>query len=184
MSPRSSTTTASLSGTTSSGAAPPRSVPSSTSCNIGTFSKAGTFDGAIEHLPYLADLGITHVEVMPVAGWAGNQGWGYDSVALFTTHEPYGGPDGSQALRRRLPRQWASRSSWMSFTTTSGRSGNYTNKFGPYLTKDRKTPWGDAVNLDGEGSDEVRRFFVDNALMWLKDYHCDGLQIRRSSRLP
>ena len=143
--------------------------------HIGTFSKAGTFDGAIEHLPYLADLGITHVEVMPVAGWAGNQGWGYDSVALFTTHEPYGGPDG---FKRFVDACHAVGLAVILDVVYNhfGPSGNYTNKFGPYLTKDRKTPWGDAVNLDGEGSDEVRRFFVDNALMWLKDYHCDGLR--------
>ena len=72
--------------------------------HIGTFSKEGTFDGAIRHLQYLADLGVTHVEVMPVAAWAGHQGWGYDSVALFATHEPYGGPRRLQTLCRCLPR--------------------------------------------------------------------------------
>ncbi len=143
--------------------------------HIGTFSKEGTFDGAIQHLPYLTELGITHVEVMPVAAWAGNQGWGYDSVALFATHEPYGGPDG---LKRFVDACHAVGLSVILDVVYNhfGPVGNYTTKFGPYLNSDRKTPWGDAVNLDGEGSDEVRRFFVDNALMWLRDYHCDGLR--------
>lgn len=143
--------------------------------HIGTFSKEGTFEGAIPHLKYLADLGITHVEIMPVFAWAGQQGWGYDGVALFSTHEPYGGPDG---FKRFVD---ACHSHGLSVVLDVvynhfGPVGNYTTKFGPYLNADRKTPWGDAVNLDGQGSDEVRRFFIDNALMWLKDYHCDGLR--------
>ena len=143
--------------------------------HIGTFSKEGTFDGAIEHLKYLADLGVTHVEVMPVAAWAGNQGWGYDSTALFSTHEPYGGPDG---FKRFVDACHATGLGVVLDVVYNhfGPVGNYTTKFGPYLNENRKTPWGDAVNLDGEGSDEVRRFFVDNALMWLKEYHCDGLR--------
>jgi maltooligosyltrehalose trehalohydrolase len=143
--------------------------------HIGTFSKEGTFDSAIQHLPYLADLGVTHVEVMPVAAWAGKQGWGYDSVALFATHEPYGGPDG---FKRFVDACHANGLSVILDVVYNhfGPVGNYTTKFGPYLNADRKTPWGSAVNLDGEGSDEVRRFFVDNALMWLRDYHCDGLR--------
>ena len=143
--------------------------------HIGTFSKEGTFDGAIQHLPYLAELGVTHVEVMPVAAWAGQQGWGYDSVALFATHEPYGGPDG---LKRFVDACHATGLSVILDVVYNhfGPVGNYTTKFGPYLNADRKTPWGSAVNLDGEGSDEVRRFFIDNTLMWLRDFHCDGLR--------
>lgn len=143
--------------------------------HIGTFSPEGTFDGAISHLDHLVELGITHVEVMPVAAWAGHQGWGYDSVALFATHEPYGGPDG---LKRFVDCCHAKGLSVILDVVYNhfGPVGNYTGKFGNYLNENRKTPWGDAVNLDGEGSDEVRRFFVDNALMWLKDYHCDGLR--------
>ena len=143
--------------------------------HIGTFSKEGTFDGAIQHLQHLVDLRITHVEVMPIAAWAGNQGWGYDSVALFAAHEPYGGPDG---FKRFVDACHAVGLSVILDVVYNhfGPVGNYAMKFGPYLTEKRKTPWGDAVNLDEEGSDEVRRFFVDNALMWLKDYHCDGLR--------
>ena len=143
--------------------------------HIGTFSKEGTFDGAIEHLPYLANLGITHVEVMPVASWAGQQGWGYDSVALFATHEPYGGPDGFKRFVDACHGVGLSVILDVVYNHF-GPVGNYATKFGPYLNGNRKTPWGNAVNLDQQGSDEVRRFFVDNALMWLKDYHCDGLR--------
>ena len=143
--------------------------------HIGTFSQEGTFDGAIPHLPYLAELGVTHVEVMPVAAWAGDRGWGYDGVALFATHEAYGGADG---FKRFVDACHGTGLSVILDVVYNhfGPVGNYSTKFGPYLNVNRKTPWGDAVNLDGEGSDEVRRFFVDNALMWLKDYHCDGLR--------
>jgi maltooligosyltrehalose trehalohydrolase len=143
--------------------------------HIGTFSAEGTFDGAIEHLDYLCELGVTHIELMPVAEFAGERGWGYDGVALFATHEPYGGPDG---LKRFVD---ACHSRGLSVILDVvynhfGPVGSYSNKFGPYLTEKHKTPWGDAVNLDEGGSDEVRRFFCDNAIMWLKDYHCDGLR--------
>lgn len=143
--------------------------------HIGTFSPEGTFDGAIPHLQYLAELGVTHVEVMPIAGWAGKQGWGYDSVALFATHEAYGGPDGFKRFVDACHAHGLSVILDVVFNHF-GPVGNYTGKFGDYLNKDRKTPWGDAVNLDGKGSDEVRRFFIDSVLMWLKDYHCDGLR--------
>jgi maltooligosyltrehalose trehalohydrolase len=143
--------------------------------HVGTFSKSGTFDGAIEHLDYLVDLGITHIELMPVAEFAGERGWGYDGVALFATHEPYGGPNG---LKRFVDACHAKCLSVILDVVYNhfGPVGNYANKFGPYVTDKHKTPWGDAVNLDEGGSDEVRRFFCDNALMWLKDYHCDGLR--------
>lgn len=143
--------------------------------HIGTFSKAGTFDGAIEHLDYLVNLGVTHIEVMPVAEFAGDRGWGYDGVALFATHEPYGGPDGFKRLVDACHAKGLSVILDVVYNHF-GPVGNYTNKFGRYVTSRHKTPWGDAVNLDEGGSDEVRRFFCDNALMWLKDYHCDGLR--------
>ncbi len=143
--------------------------------HIGTFSREGTFDSAIEHLEYLTELGVTHVEVMPVASWAGERGWGYDGVALFAPQEQYGGPDG---FKRFVDACHAKGLSVVLDVVYNhfGPVGNYATKFGPYLNTDRRTPWGDTVNLDGEGSDEVRRFFVDNALMWLKNYHCDGLR--------
>jgi len=155
--------------------APPRTGAILYELHVGTFSKEGTFDGAIQHLDYLADLGITHVDVMPVAEFAGHRGWGYDGVSLFATHEPYGGPDGF----KRFVDACHSKGIGVVLDVVYnhfGPVGNYTTKFGPYLTESRRTPWGDAVNLDQAGSDEVRRFFCDNATMWLKDYHCDGLR--------
>lgn len=144
--------------------------------HIGTFSPEGTFDGAIQKLDYLVDLGITHIEVMPVNEFAGNRGWGYDGVFLFAVFEPYGGPDG---FKRFVDACHAKNLAVVLDVVYNhfGPVGNYTNKFGPYLTDRFHTPWGAAVNFNESGSDEVRRFFCDNALMWLKDFHVDGLRL-------
>ncbi len=144
--------------------------------HVGTYSREGTFDGAIQHLDHLCELGITHIELLPVAEFAGNRGWGYDGVALFAVFEPYGGPDG---LKRLVD---ACHSKGLAVVMDVvynhfGPVGNYTNKFGPYLTEDYKTPWGAAVNFSKGGSDEVRRYFCDNAIMFLRDYHMDGLRL-------
>jgi maltooligosyltrehalose trehalohydrolase len=144
--------------------------------HIGTFSPAGTFDGAIKYLPHLVQLGITHVEVMPVAAFEGDYGWGYDGVALFAPHHPYGGPE---ALKRFIN---ACHSHGLAVIMDVvynhlGPVGNYLNQYGPYFTDRYHTPWGSAVNLDGPDSYEVRRFICDNARMWLEDYHCDGLRL-------
>jgi maltooligosyltrehalose trehalohydrolase len=144
--------------------------------HIGTFTPAGTLDAAIEKLDHLVDLGITHVELMPVVSFAGNHGWGYDGVALYSVHEPYGGPD---ALTRFVNAAHESGLAVLLDVVYNhfGPAGNYTGKFGPYLIDAHKTPWGGAVNLEGAGSREVRRFFCDNALMWMRDYHIDGLRL-------
>ena len=144
--------------------------------HIGTFTPAGTLDAAIEKLDHLVDLGITHVELMPVASFAGNHGWGYDGVALYSVHEPYGGPD---ALKRFVNEAHTKGLAVLLDVVYNhfGPSGNYTGKFGPYLIDAHKTPWGGAVNLEDAGSREVRRFFCDNALMWMRDYHIDGLRL-------
>ena len=144
--------------------------------HIGTFSAEGTFDGAIAHLDHLVELGITHVEVMPVAAFAGERGWGYDGVALFAVAQPYGGPDG---FKRFVDACHAKGLAVILDVVYNhfGPVGNYAPKFGPYLTERYVTPWGAAVNLDQPGSDEVRRYFCDNALMWLRDYHTDGLRL-------
>ncbi len=144
--------------------------------HIGTFSQEGTYDGAIQHLDHLADLGVTHIEIMPVSEFAGSRGWGYDGVALFAVFEPYGGPDG---LKRLVDACHAKGLGVIMDVVYNhfGPVGNYTTKFGPYLTDKYHTPWGAAVNFNEAGSDEVRRFFLDNATMWLKDYHCDGLRL-------
>lgn len=144
--------------------------------HIGTFSDEGTFDGAIGHLDYLVDLGITHIEIMPVADFEGCHGWGYDGVALFAVSEGYGGPD---ALKRFVDACHTRGLSVILDVVYNhfGPTGNYSSKFGPYLTEKHKTPWGPAVNLNEGGSDEVRRFFCDNVEMWLRDYHFDGLRL-------
>ena len=107
--------------------------------HIGTFSEEGTFESAIQHLPYLADLGVTHVEVMPVAAWAGQQGWGYDSVALFAPHEPYGGSDGFKRFVDACHGNGLSVILDVVYNHL-GPVGNYATKFDPYLNEDRKTP--------------------------------------------
>jgi len=144
--------------------------------HIGTFSAEGTFDGAITHLDHLAELGITHIEVMPIADFAGDRGWGYDGVALFAVTEAYGGPEG---FKRFVDACHAKGMAVVLDVVYNhfGPVGNYTNRFGPYLTEKYQTPWGAAVNFNEGGSDEVRRFFCDNALMWLRDYHVDGLRL-------
>ena len=144
--------------------------------HIGTFSEAGTFEGAIAKLPHLVDLGVTHVELMPVCEFSGARGWGYDGVDLFAPHHAYGRPDD---LKRLVDACHAHGLAVILDVVYNhfGPAGNYVGKFGPYFTHRYKTPWGDAVNLDDAGSDEVRRFFCDNALMWLRDYHFDGLRL-------
>ena len=144
--------------------------------HIGTFTAAGTFDAAIDRLSHLTDLGVTHVELMPVAEFSGNRGWGYDGVDLFAPHHAYGGPQG---LKRLVDTCHARGLAVLLDVVYNhfGPSGNYLPRFGAYLTHRYATPWGDAVNFDERGSDEVRRLFCDNALMWLRDYHFDGLRI-------
>jgi len=144
--------------------------------HIGTFTQAGTLDAAIDKLDHLAELGITHVELMPVASFAGDYGWGYDGVALYSVYEPYGGPD---ALKRFVDAAHRKGLAVLLDVVYNhfGPVGNYTGKFGPYILDAHKTPWGGAVNLEGAGSYEVRRFFCDNALMALRDYHIDGLRL-------
>ena len=144
--------------------------------HIGTFTQEGTLDAAIERLDHLVELGITHVELMPVAAFTGHHGWGYDGVALFAVHEPYGGPD---ALKRFVDAAHAKELSVVLDVVYNhfGPVGNYSGKFAPYLDESHRTPWGGAVNLEGAWSHHVRRFFCDNALMWMRDYHIDGLRL-------
>ncbi len=144
--------------------------------HIGTFTPEGTFDAAGEKLKYLYDLGITHVEVMPVAEAAGNRGWGYDGVDLFASSSCYGGPDAFKRFVNACHIQGIGVILDVVYNHF-GPVGNYTSKFGPYATDKHKTPWGDAVNLEDRGSDEVRKFFFDNALMWMREFHVDGLRL-------
>jgi len=144
--------------------------------HIGTFTPAGTFDAAIARLPYLKELGITHVEIMPVASFPGRWGWGYDGVALFAPQEAYGGPDGLKRLVDACHGIGLAAVLDVVYNHF-GPAGNYTGVFGPYILHESETPWGGVVNLDGEGSTQVRRFFIDNALMWLRDYRFDALRL-------
>jgi maltooligosyltrehalose trehalohydrolase len=156
--------------------APPLSSGLIYELHVGTFTPKGTFDSAIERLDHLVKLGITHVELMPVAAFPGERGWGYDGAALFAVYEGYGGPDG---LKRLVDACHARGLAVLLDVVYNhfGPVGNYTGRFGPYLTNRHHTPWGGAINFDDWGSDEVRRFFCDNALMWMRDYHIDGLRL-------
>ncbi len=144
--------------------------------HIGTFSREGTFDGAIEHLADLADLGVTHVEVMPVAAFNGDRGWGYDGVAWYAVHEPYGGPEAFARFVDACHRHDLAVVLDVVYNHL-GPSGNYLPEFGPYLTDRYDTPWGQALNLDGPGADQVRAFIIGNALHWLADFHVDALRL-------
>ena len=144
--------------------------------HVGTFSAGGTFDGVRERLDHFVDLGVTHVELMPVAEFPGARGWGYDGVNLFAPHSAYGGPEG---LKRLVDAAHARGLAVLLDVVYNhlGPEGNYLGRFGPYFTDRYGTPWGAAVNFDDRGSHEVRRFVVDNATMWLRDYHIDGLRL-------
>lgn len=156
--------------------APPLASAVIQEVHIGTFTPEGTFDDAIGRLDHLVDLGITHVQLMPVAEFPGDRGWGYDGVDLYAPHRAYGGPDALKRLVDACHRKGLAVLLDVVYNHL-GPDGNYLARFGPYFTDAYRTPWGDAVNLDRAGSDQVRRFLVDNALMWLRDYHMDGLRI-------
>ena len=143
--------------------------------HVGTFTPAGTFDAAIEHLDHLVDLGVDLVELLPVNAFNGEYGWGYDGVGWFAPHEAYGGPDG---LKRFVD---AAHGRGLGVLLDAvynhfGPSGAYAPMFAPYLSAGNN-PWGSAVNVDGPLSDGVRRYIVDSVLMWLRDYHVDGLRL-------
>ena len=144
--------------------------------HVGTFTSEGTFAAAEARLEYLKTLGVTHVELMPVASFPGARGWGYDGVDLFAPQESYGGPEG---LKHFVNAAHALGLAVILDVVYNhlGPSGNYLSRFGPYFTASHHTPWGDAVNFEDAGSHEVRRFFIDNAKMWLHDYHFDGLRL-------
>ena len=156
--------------------APPLSSAIIYELHVGTFTEAGTFAAAIDKLDHLVALGVTHVELMPVNEFPGNRGWGYDGVDLYAPHHAYGGPDG---LKRLVEACHARNLAVLLDVVYNhlGPSGNFLARYGPYFTDRYSTPWGEAVNFDGPANGEVRRFFCDNALMWLRDYHVDGLRL-------
>jgi len=144
--------------------------------HVDTFSPEETYDGVIPRLDHLVDLGVTTVELLPVVEYPGRWGWGYDGVDLYAPNSGDGGPEG---LKRLVDACHAKGLSVIFDVVYNhlGPSGNYLGRFGPYFTDRYGTPWGEAVNLDGPESDPVREFIVDNALMWLRDYHADGLRL-------
>ncbi|MFE0651155.1 malto-oligosyltrehalose trehalohydrolase [Streptomyces sp. NPDC059534] len=144
--------------------------------HIGTFTPEGTLDAAAARLGELAGLGITHVELMPLCPFPGVRGWGYDGVAPWAVHEPYGGPE---ALKRFVDTAHGLGMGVVLDVVHNhlGPSGNHLPFFGPYFTETHHTPWGAAVNLDAPGSDEVRAYFIGSALAWLRDYRIDGLRL-------
>ncbi len=143
--------------------------------HIGTFTPEGTFDAALGKLEHLREIGVDLVEVMPVNAFNGTHNWGYDGVLWHSVHEAYGGPEGYQ---RFVDGCHAAGLGVIQDVVHNhlGPSGNYLPLFGPYLKSGSNT-WGDLVNLDDEGSREVRRYILDNVRMWLEDYHVDGLRL-------
>ena len=144
--------------------------------HIGTFTPEGTFDAAICRLPKLKELGITAVEIMPVSQFPGERNWGYDGVYPFAVQDSYGGPDGLKRLVDACHQQGLAVILDVVYNHF-GPEGNYTSDFGPYFTQRYNTPWGAGINFDDAYCDGVRRFMIDNALMWFRDYHLDALRL-------
>ncbi|MFI9272366.1 malto-oligosyltrehalose trehalohydrolase [Kitasatospora sp. NPDC052896] len=144
--------------------------------HVGTFTPAGTFAAAEQHLDHLVELGVDFVELLPVCPFPGRHGWGYDGVSLWAVHEPYGGPDGLKHFVDAAHRKGLGVVLDVVHNHL-GPSGNHLPRFGPYFTDRHQTPWGAAVNLDAPGSDEVRAYLIGSALAWLRDYRVDGLRL-------
>ena len=144
--------------------------------HIGTLTAEGTFDAAIRHLPRLAELGVTLVEVMPVAAFPGERNWGYDAVFPFAVQHSYGGPTGLARFVDAAHRFGVGVMLDVVYNHL-GPEGNVLGRFGPYFTDAHRTPWGDAVNVAEAASDGVRRYFIENAVGWIRDHHVDGLRL-------
>ncbi|MET8232117.1 malto-oligosyltrehalose trehalohydrolase [Micromonospora sp. NPDC005298] len=150
--------------------------------HIGTFTPEGTFDAAVDRLDHLVNLGVDLIELLPVNAFNGEHNWGYDGVCWYAPHEPYGGPDG---LKRFVDAAHARGLGVILDVVYNhfGPSGAYAPRFGPYLAE-QSNSWGRSINLDGPQSDEVRRYIIDSVLMWLRDYHVDGLRLDAVHALP
>ncbi|WP_406080579.1 malto-oligosyltrehalose trehalohydrolase [Micromonospora sp. NBC_00858] len=150
--------------------------------HVGTFTPEGTFDAAIDRLDHLVSLGVDLIELLPVNAFNGEHNWGYDGVCWYAPHQPYGGPDG---LKRLVDAAHAKGLGVILDVVYNhfGPSGAYAPRFGPYLAE-QSNSWGRSVNLDGPRSDEVRRYIIDSVLMWLRDYHVDGLRLDAVHALP
>lgn len=145
--------------------------------HVGTFTTEGTFEAIIAHLPYLKDtVGITAIELLPVAQFPGGRNWGYDGVYPFAPQSTYGGPDGLKRLVDACHRAGIAVIMDVVYNHL-GPEGNYLGDFGPYFTDKYRTPWGSAINYDGPDSDAVRRYVVSNALYWITEFHIDALRL-------
>ncbi len=144
--------------------------------HVGTFTPEGTFEAILPRLDELASLGVTALELMPVAQFPGTRNWGYDGVHPYAVQQSYGGP---RALQRLVDAAHARGLAVILDVVYNhlGPEGNYLGRFGPYFTDRYRTPWGNAVNFDGAESDAVRQFFIDNACAWVRDFHADGLRL-------
>jgi maltooligosyltrehalose trehalohydrolase len=150
--------------------------------HVGTFTRAGTFDGVIERLPALPELGVTAIEIMPVSEFPGSRNWGYDGVSPYAVQSTYGGPDG---LKRLVDAAHGLGLAVLLDVVYNhlGPEGNYLHEFGPYFSDRYRTAWGEGLNLDGPDSDEVRRYVVDNAVYWVTECHLDGLRLDAVDRI-
>ena len=144
--------------------------------HVGTFTSEGTFDAIMPHLDRLKTLGVTAIELMPVAQFPGYRNWGYDGVYPFAVQNSYGGPSGLRRLVNACHQKGLAVVLDVVYNHL-GPEGNYLGDYGPYFTDRYKTPWGSAINFDGPESDEVRRFFVENAIHWVKGFHIDALRL-------
>ncbi len=144
--------------------------------HVGTFTPEGTFDAAIDKLDHLVSIGVGFVELLPVNAFNGVHNWGYDGVLWYAVHESYGGPAGYQRFVDACHQRGLAVIQDVVYNHL-GASGNYLPQFGPYLHDSHANTWGSSLNLDGPDSDTVRRFIIDNALMWMRDYHVDGLRL-------
>jgi maltooligosyltrehalose trehalohydrolase len=144
--------------------------------HAGTFTPEGTFEAIFRRLAELKDLGITAIEIMPVAQFPGTRNWGYDGVFPFAVQTSYGGAKGLKRLVNACHRAGLAAVLDVVYNHL-GPEGNYLSRFGPYFTDFYHTPWGEALNFDRAQSDEVRRYFFENALHWIEDFHFDALRL-------
>lgn len=144
--------------------------------HVGSYTSQGTFDAIIPHLKHLADLGVTAIELMPVAQFPGERNWGYDGVYPFAVQESYGGARGLKRLVDACHKQGLAVVLDVVYNHL-GPEGNYLQEYGPYFTDRHRNDWGQALNFDGPESDEVRRYFLDNALEWIGEFHVDAFRL-------
>ena len=150
--------------------------------HVGTFTRGGTFDGVLERLPVLRELGVTAIEIMPVSEFPGSRNWGYDGVSPYAVQSTYGGPDGLKRVVDAAHRLGLAVLLDVVYNHL-GPEGNHLREFAPYFSDRYRTAWGEGLNLDGPDSDEVRRYVVDNAVYWVTEYHLDGLRLDAVDRI-